>query len=80
MRALVLRGSLGVVSIGSLVGLVVSLGLSGLLRGMLFEVGPADPLTLVSVVAVLTAAAWLAVAIPVRRSMRVDPMIAMRSE
>jgi ABC-type lipoprotein release transport system permease subunit len=45
---------------------------------MLYEVSPADPFTLLSVAAVLTATTAIACAIPARRAMRVDPVQALR--
>jgi putative ABC transport system permease protein len=61
-------------------GLLGALGLTHLLQGLLFEVGPTDPLTFVGVAAVLAAAAFLACYVPARRAARVDPMIALRAE
>lgn len=69
-----------------LAGVAVVLGLSGafaltrLLQSLLFEVTPTDPVTL-GVVA--TAVLFVAVAsafVPVRRAVRVNPMIALRHE
>ena len=48
------------------------------LRTVLFEVGPADPLTLLAVAAILTATSLLACYVPARRAMKVDPVKALR--
>jgi putative ABC transport system permease protein len=61
-------------------GLFGALALTRLLRGLLFEVQPTDPLTFVGVATVLAAAAFAACYIPARRAAHVDPMIALRSE
>jgi putative ABC transport system permease protein len=64
------------------VGLGVAGALAGtrLLRGMLFGVGPTDPVTFLAVTAFLLAVALLASYLPARRAARSDPMIALRNE
>jgi len=54
--------------------------LSRLIRGLLFNVTPNDPLTFVFVSAILFFISMLAVALPARRATRVDPLIALRNE
>jgi ABC-type antimicrobial peptide transport system permease subunit len=61
-------------------GAAGSLALTGLLRGMLFEVSPWDTGTLLSVVSVLVAAALLASYIPARRAASINPTEALRTE
>jgi putative ABC transport system permease protein len=64
----------------------VGLGLAGalagtrLLRGLLFGVGPTDPVTFLVVTAFLLTVALLASYLPARRAARSDPMIALRNE
>ena len=77
---MILRQGMGLVVMGVALGLLGALGLTHLLQGLLFEVGPTDPLTFVGVAAVLAAAALLACYVPARRAARVDPMIALRAE
>jgi predicted permease len=62
------------------IGVVLSLVLTRLIRGMLFSVRPSDPLALAGGGLVLIAAAFLAIYIPSRRATRVEPMIALRYE
>ena len=66
--------------IGLAVGLATALGLTRVLRNMLYEVGPRDPLALGLVAAVLVGVAVLASYLPARRAARVDPLTALRSE
>jgi predicted permease len=65
---------------GILIGLVGALALTSLMRNMLYGVRPTDPLTFVSVAAVLGAIAMLACYLPARRAMKVDPMEALRHQ
>jgi ABC-type lipoprotein release transport system permease subunit len=46
---------------------------------MLFEIDPADPVTIAVVTILLLATAALACIVPARRAMRVDPVEALRS-
>lgn len=68
------------VGIGLVIGLAGSLAGSRLLRALLFEVSPQDPVTLVVVAVVLVSVAVAACWIPARRAARVDPMVALRCE
>ena len=68
------------VAAGLVIGIGAALALGRLLKAMLFEIRPADPLVLVGVVVVLGAAAGLACFAPARRATRVDPAISLRYE
>jgi putative ABC transport system permease protein len=77
---LVIGGGVSVVATGLAIGVVAALGATRYLQGSLYAVSPADPVTFVSVVAVLFAVALVAQFIPVVRAMHVDPAIALRQE
>jgi predicted permease len=77
---LVLKGAMGSVLTGVVIGLAATLALTRLLRSLLFEVTPTDPVVLVAALAVLGAVAWIAAYGPARRAARVDPLVAMRVE
>jgi putative ABC transport system permease protein len=80
IRGMVLRHVLVMVVAGAAAGLTASLSIGPLLETMLFEVEPTDPVTLVTVVVLLTVVALGAAAVPASRAARVDPSRALRNE
>ena len=62
------------------IGVAAALGLTELMRSLLFGVSPRDPLTFVAVAALLIVVALLASYIPARRAMLIDPIVALRHE
>ncbi|MGH7538558.1 MAG: FtsX-like permease family protein, partial [Gemmatimonadales bacterium] len=68
------------VAIGVLAGTAGALAVTRALGSLLFGVTPTDPLTFAAVTASLAGSALLALYVPARRAMRVDPMTALRSE
>jgi putative ABC transport system permease protein len=74
----VLRQAVAVALAGVAVGLTGALGLTRILRSLLFEVHPNDPLTLAAAAIVLVAVTGFAAWLPARRASRIDPVIALR--
>jgi ABC-type antimicrobial peptide transport system permease subunit len=54
--------------------------MAGVIRAMLFEVRPLDAPTLLGAALTLVLAAAAASYVPVRRALRVDPALLLRSE
>ncbi len=67
-------------AVGAAVGLAGALALSQAMRVLLFDVKPADPISVLAAVSTLVAVAVVAAWIPARRAAAVDPMEALRTE
>ena len=74
------RHGLVLSGIGAACGLTGALALTRLMKSMLYDVSPADPLTYGAVSAGLILAATLASYLPARMATRVDPVEALRAE
>lgn len=80
VQKLILKQGMLLAAIGSLGGLIISLGGARLMKSMLYGVSTSDPITFASVALLLFSIAFLACWIPARRATRVDPIIALRAE
>jgi putative ABC transport system permease protein len=67
-------------AIGLVIGLAAALGVTKVLKSLLIDVSPSDPLTFGLSAFVLTLAASAGCLIPARRAMHVDPIEALRHE
>jgi putative ABC transport system permease protein len=78
--ALLLKQGTKLVAAGLLFGLAGAWALTRAMSSMLVGISPSDPLTYLSVAALLSCTTLLACWIPAHRAMRVDPMAALRHE
>lgn len=76
--SLLLGQGLRLVAIGSVLGLAGAFAGTRYLEAQLFGIRATDPLTFAAVCGVLALAGLAACAVPARRAMRVDPVIALR--
>ncbi len=74
----VVRHAIVLTGIGLLTGLAASAGLMRVLRSLLFEVRPTDPIVLTTIAVLLFGIALLASYLPVRQAARIDPIAVLR--
>lgn len=77
---LVLRGGLGLTSVGIVSGLAIAAVATPLLTPLLHNVTPYDPWTFIAVPLVLLAVSAVAALVPAWRASRVDPLTALRTQ
>ena len=65
---------------GLAVGTMASAAVVGLMRSLLFEVSPWDPVTLATALILVAVAGLVACSIPASRAARLDPLVALRYE
>ena len=65
---------------GVAIGALCALALTRAIQALLFGVSASDPLTLLTVAALLAVVAGLACFVPARRATRIDPLVALREE
>jgi len=77
---LVIGEGLMMASLGIVLGLAASAGLTRLMASLLFGVSATDPATFVAVTLLLLSVSLLACYLPARRAVKVDPLAALRYE
>ena len=65
---------------GVVIGVTLSLAASQFLRGLLFAIQPADPVTIAGASALMFAIALAAAIGPARRATRTDPILCLKQE
>lgn len=77
---LIFAEGLRLVILGGVIGLAAALGVSRVLKSLLFHVGPYDPISYIAVAILLGLVALAATLIPARSAMKTDPIAALRVE
>jgi putative ABC transport system permease protein len=77
---LVLRQGATLTGIGLAAGVIAALALSRVMRTLVFNVRPTDPVTMAAVTIFIALIALVACYIPARRATRVDPIVVLREE
>jgi ABC-type antimicrobial peptide transport system permease subunit len=79
MTLFVGRG-LALALIGVAIGMVLAFALTRVMAELLYEVSATDATIFIAVPLLITAVALIACYVPVRRAVKIDPMIALRHE
>jgi ABC-type antimicrobial peptide transport system permease subunit len=77
---LVLRQGMFLAAIGLGFGLLAAFGSTRLAGSLLYGVNPNDPVIFICVTSLLALAAFAACYFPARRALKIDPIIALRTE
>ena len=77
---MILGNGLSLALLGSGIGLVSAAAAARLMRSLLYEVTPGDPMTFLFVAIALPLIALLASVVPAWRATRVDPIVALKTE
>ena len=77
---LILSQGMALTLIGIGGGVIAAIGLSRLIKHLLFSVSATDPMTYVLITSLLAAVALLACYVPARRAAKINPLRALRRE
>ena len=80
LKWMFVRSALALTGVGVVIGLGAALFLSQSMKSLLFGISPLDPLTYITIPAVLILAAVVASYMPARRAASIDPVEALRAE
>lgn len=80
IMGLIVSDGARVALVGAAIGLAGAMALSGLLKGLLFDISPRDPVTFIFAPLALITVALLAAYVPARRAAHLAPMEALRTE
>ena len=79
LRTVTVSG-LGIVALGAILGVVAAAGLTGLMRSLLVEVAPLDPVALGGALGTLFVVSLLAIVLPALRATRLDPATTLQAD
>jgi putative ABC transport system permease protein len=70
---------LRLVGAGAAIGLAAAMAATRVLRGLLFEIAPNDPVAIVAATLLLAGVSVIASYVPARRATRVDPITLLKT-
>ncbi|MGH9219152.1 MAG: ADOP family duplicated permease, partial [Vicinamibacterales bacterium] len=77
---LVAKESVVLLAIGLAIGLAGGIGVAFAMQSVLYELSPTDPVSIATVIALLSLVTMTATALPAWKASRIDPVIALRAE
>lgn len=77
---LIMSHGLIVTATGVAIGIVCTIAVGRLLAGLLYEIAPRDPITLIAAAAFMLIVGTVAMYLPASRATRLDPVVALRRE
>jgi putative ABC transport system permease protein len=77
---MVVRQTLMLIGLGLVAGIVAAVPATRLMRGMLYQIGPNDPITFVSIGALLAGVGCLAAYLPAKLGTQLDPVATLRAD
>jgi putative ABC transport system permease protein len=80
VRKLIVGQAMRLASAGIIIGIFGAFASARLMRGMLFGVRPTDPLVLIITPLLLLGVVLSACYVPIRKALKVDPLVVLRSE
>ena len=78
--AMVVRQTSVLIGLGVIAGIACAVPATRLMRGMLYQIGPNDPITFVSIGALLALVGCLAAYLPAKLGTRLDPVTTLRAD
>jgi hypothetical protein len=80
LKWMFVRSALLLTAVGVAIGIAAAAAVTHLMKSLLFNISPLDPLTYITVPLALAAAAAFASYLPARRAAAIDPVEALRAE
>jgi ABC-type antimicrobial peptide transport system permease subunit len=79
VRGLVVREAMRLVGAGAVIGLLTAVALTRVVQSLLFSTSALDPVAMATAVLTLVATSALATYVPIRRAVRVDPIVLLKT-
>jgi ABC-type antimicrobial peptide transport system permease subunit len=77
---MVVAQGLRLVAVGMGIGLALAMVSARLMRSLVFDIAPADPVSYAGAIVLFAVTALAATLVPARRALRVDPIVALRAD